>query len=1037
MKNESIYSFCYEQQKKYTQTHGPKTIVFIQVGKFYEAYATSTEGYPHLAELGPLLDIQYIRRDNSSNAKKRLKPNQFGIHCATISKKMDILIENNYTVVLFDQKKTSGTVIIRECAGVFTKGTRLSDKEQIDSSYLFSIYVSEEKQLHQSPALLAIGLSMIDVSTGKTICHEFYSNKLDKNFGLDELSRMLQTFNPVEIVIYFEPIKFDLVILQSIRSYLELDKYTQCYLYVKSNDPIDPIPPCSVDPLNLLTPEVKTIFYQNTFLSEIFSLNQQKSPLETLSLTKKPHATISIILLIKYIASHNVLLLKNILHPEIYIYNRHLILGNSAIEQLNIIDSNNLSSDCKLQSLFDVINRTSTPMGRRFLKENLFNPLSQQNKKLILRRYNFIEELIEKNIFTQLKTELKNIFDVERLHRRMAIGTIAPYEFYRLDTYYKSTNKILSILKNTSLSELFPKDTQKNFLSFQSSYEKIFDFDIMQNHNNYNEIKKSFLKPRTSKTIDKIQGKINSNESAIEAVRLYLNRMISSKENYVQTEHTDKLSYFYTTNKTNEKIIIEKLKKLNTIRIELEDKTIEFDKNEIKYPKQGKPRITVEAISPYATELFKLYSELREKIKIIFIDHILQIYEKNKYLMHEICNFIKMIDFLVSGAIVANEYFYSKPIIPSIDNIPSYIRVEEMRHAIVERLNKQTEFIPNDMILGNVPDMEIKPNGMILFGLNSAGKSVSMKSIGITVVLAQIGYFVPAKRFEYEPYMAIYARITGNDNILKGLSSFGLEMTELDSILIRTENLGESTLIIGDEVCRGTEIISAKSLVASAIISLAECNSTFIFSSHLHDIPDIDEIKNLKNLKICHLKSEFDKEKDCVIFDRKIRPGSGPSVYGMDVARNLIKNTTFINRAEIIKQRLMGELQVIPKIKNSSYNKDLAVKQCAICTYKPAKSTDKELDTHHINFQKDCLINGKIKNKEYLTKNELYNLVVLCRQCHEKVHRGVINIKSYMHTTIGPILNWVSNPMKDLVDDMSKLEQMEKNRSILIKYLIK
>ncbi|RYE13872.1 MAG: DUF1853 family protein, partial [Sphingobacteriaceae bacterium] len=116
---------------------------------------------------------------------------------------------------------------------------------------------------------------------------------------------------------------------------------------------------------------------------------------------------------------------------------------------------------------------------------------------------------------------------------------------------------------------------------------------------------------------------------------------------------------------------------------------------------------------------------------------------------------------------------------------------------------------------------KVGQNGIVLYGINSSGKTNLAKALGLSVILAQIGYYVPAESFTYEPYMAIYARITGNDNILKGLSSFAVEMTELDAIIKRTSKNGTNTLVIGDEVCRGTEETSGIAIVSSALIHLS------------------------------------------------------------------------------------------------------------------------------------------------------------------------------------------------------------------------
>lgn len=1436
-----IYLYYFDLQDKYSKIYGPKTIVFIQIGKFYEAYCTQKKGYVNLAELEPLLNIKYIRRDESDN-----KPSQFGINMVSTSKNMNIMIDKGYTIVLFNQKpQTNDEVIERECAGVFSPGTYISDRQMSDANYLLGVYIEEEKQLTGKKTLMAVGLTLVDLSTGKIMIHEFYSSQFDERFGLDELVRIMQTYRPTEIVLYYHPIVMDEEVIKYIKLYLELDKYRNYHFHIyfdkKGNDK-----------LHLLVEEDFKINYQNDFLSKIFDLNYQlslskkSSAIEILSLEKKSYATISLIIILKYVSEHNVLLLKNLSYPETYLYNKHLILGNNAIEQLNIIDSNSLEVyDHKIESLFDVINKTSTPMGRRFLKENLLNPLSQENKEFIKKRYDMIEILMADKFYKKIKEELKNIFDMERLHRSMAMGTIYPFQFYRLDRFYQSTTKIITLIKNCELKNCISNNTIKEFLSFQIDYNKEYDFEKLQNYSNFIEIDNSLFKKGIHAEVDKLQDKIDYIMSLIDSINSYLTGIISHKckkignKEILAMEFNEKEGYHFTINKTNESILKKEINKKDSFKIDLSiGERLEIKREDIIFKPlaKGRTKIFITPMLEQTLNLSTLKIKLTKMIKKIFVKSMLGYYSKHRVMMHQIANFVAEIDFLVSGAIVADSYFYCKPIIPSNDNIPSYFQTKKIRHAIIERLCVETEYIPNDMELGNVPDKKIDKriityesenegfnmnefmnkgkNGVVLFSINWAGKCVDpdqkilmydgtikkakyiqkgdllmgddsnprtvlgtcrgrgemykivpmrgksyivngphilclkssgyqsvqwdkkrqrycahwmenhvnrcknffvsnyedaidayiaaheflktvpsdkgkileisvedylqkpaywkrnyytyhvgvefpeqsveidpyiighwlgdetsgnteittkdieiveyygsyfedtelvinkkdeyhysivqknnkitiwknwfknslkkydlinnkhiphdylvnsrenrmkllaglidsdgsnhknmaieiiqknkkladdivylvnslgffcekkkcqkiytnskndpltgtyyriyimgndfselpllleykrptkvkqlkldyqissfkieelgmgkycgfeldgnhrflledftvthnssfMKSIGIAIILAQIGYYVPASEFIFEPYMALYARITGNDNIFKGLSSFALEMTELDAILMRTEQQGHSTLVIGDEVCRGTEDISGRAIVASALISLSECNSTFIFSSHMHNIQDIPEVKNLSNLRFFHLRAEYDEENDCIIFDRRLVPGSGPSVYGLMVAKYLIKNAKFVNRAEIIKKRLMSEKEISIPTKKSNYNKKLLITNCAICHYAPILPHHKELETHHIHFQSDCKSDGKIIKKPYLHKNMLYNLAVLCRKCHIAVHKGEIIINGYADTTMGPMLDYRVDSNKKISNEIKKIAKLK------------
>ena len=147
-----------------------------------------------------------------------------------------------------------------------------------------------------------------------------------------------------------------------------------------------------------------------------------------------------------------------------------------------------------------------------------------------------------------------------------------------------------------------------------------------------------------------------------------------------------------------------------------------------------------------------------------------------------------------------------------------------MRHALIEHLNKEEAYVPNDISL------EVDKNGMLLYGTNAVGKSSLIKSIGISIVLAQSGMFVPCSSFVYFPYKSVFTRILGNDNIFKGLSTFAVEMCELRTILT---NCCENSLVLGDELCSGTEIDSALAIFASGVNYLCKKKATSVSYTHL------------------------------------------------------------------------------------------------------------------------------------------------------------------------------------------------------------
>ena len=266
--------------------------------------------------------------------------------------------------------------------------------------------------------------------------------------------------------------------------------------------------------------------------------------------------------------------------------------------------------------------------------------------------------------------------------------------------------------------------------------------------------------------------------------------------------------------------------------------------------------------------------------------------------------------------------------------------------------------------------------------------------------MSQAGLYVPATYYKFSPYHVLYTRITGNDNLFKGLSSFALEMVELKAILKRATN---KTLVIGDEVCRGTEHISGNAIVASTIINLAKSDSSFIFATHLHELANMERIKKLDKVKSYHLSISYDSKTDEIIYDRKLKEGSGDNIYGITVARHIIHDKEFIDLAIEIKNELLETHDSIISGKTSKYNSQLYIYQCQICGQKDKLgqiSSVSNLETHHINFQKDC-IDGFVKNKLHIRKNDKSNLVVLCSDCHDKIHNNTIQIDGTIMSSSG------------------------------------
>ena len=235
-----------------------------------------------------------------------------------------------------------------------------------------------------------------------------------------------------------------------------------------------------------------------------------------------------------------------------------------------------------------------------------------------------------------------------------------------------------------------------------------------------------------------------------------------------------------------------------------------------------------------------------------------------------------------------------------------------LRHPIIESNDERGIYVPNDVFLGTNNQTEhnhITLNasdgedvlGTLLYGINSSGKSSLMKSIGLSVVLAQAGFFVPAVELRFGLYDKLFTRIVSQDNLYKGLSTFAVEMMELKNIFNRAN---ERSLVLGDEISQGTETESALAIVSSAILKLISLKSTFIFATHLHQLGSIPQLQKLQNLIFLHLGIKYDESNDSLIYNRVLQLGMGDSLYGLEFAKSLHMDKEFLTMAQSIRENL-------------------------------------------------------------------------------------------------------------------------------------
>jgi len=383
------------------------------------------------------------------------------------------------------------------------------------------------------------------------------------------------------------------------------------------------------------------------------------------------------------------------------------------------------------------------------------------------------------------------------------------------------------------------------------------------------------------------------------------------------------------------------------------------------------------ALQQANTKLLKLRDALENLVNIHLADACLAISEAGALLWSLAEQWVSHVDGTQCIAKVSKERGFSCPI---IEDGTSGIDIINLRHPLVEATASRISYVKHNVSLNK--------NGWLIYGMNASGKSTLMKATGLCVLLAQAGCFVPAQLMRLRPFHAVYTRILNQDNLFAGLSSFAVEMSELRDIL---RNADEHTLVLGDELCAGTESISAQALVASGIQWLIKRNSCFMFATHLHDLP---QLIDTTRVEVWHLHVEYDSQTKKLIYDRSLRKGNGSTLYGLEVARAMDLPSEFIEQALENRHRIMGSSKQ-EEAQSSSWNTSIVRKECEVCK----KVIQSDLEVHHIQHRASAH-NQILGDGTHM--NDKRNLIVICQMCHDEVHAGTMEIGELKVTSDGP-----------------------------------
>ena len=967
----SMYEEYFFLTEKHRKEQGDKTVVLLNCGIFYEIYGYADNAGniigSDIVEVCQICDLACTEKSKMKYKNQTLY--QAGFRDFVADKFLNMIIDGGYTAVMYiqtDEINVKTKKKIRKLEAIHSAGTYIPI-ETIDyklNNHLMVLWLEKgnfRQKAGNKQEAIVYGMSLLNVYNGKTYMYEqMITETKIQSTTFDELEKNISIFRPSEIVLIHNLPNTSIHVIKQ-------------YSGINHGNP-------TIHEYTFDREDVKNCAKQSYIrhiLTNQFGDNTWESCEE---FQMYPYAVQSFCFLIHFIQTRNANLIRRIEMPIFQNKSSYMTLANHTLRQLNILldHEEHGRSYGHLSSVGSFLNKCTCVMGRRKFQYLLTHP--SHDKVWLQQEYAMMNKMFSEDAYPMidpLRKQIGKIRDLEKTGKLLLNRKLSPSNVYQL---YESVEHVQQI--NLCLAEMqWLTQYLCDDLCMETQTQQLIEFltsklrmDICKTSVNKTTYETNIIQPGVSHFLDKTLEELEIREKQLHTIETFFNKMYNhlakpkTQTDVIKVIASEKniVSMQLTKTRTD---VLKKGTKVSPIKL---DYNIEFEWKEVQFLNTNKTNneISFPFLERICRDITRIKNELNSLINEVFLQVLTELEECYYGHIENISMFVAGLDVLLTKCYLADKYHYSCPTMPTDHTTQSFIEAEGMRHVLIEQLQQDELYVSNDITLG-----KDKTNGILLYGTNAVGKSSLIKSIGICVIMAQAGMFVPCSEFYYEPYTAIYSRIIGNDNLFKGLSTYAVEISELRTIL---QNADANSLVLGDELCSGTETVSALSVVMASLIALHKKQSSFILASHFHELVHYDELKSCENIQLKHMEVYYDKDNDCLVYDRKLKNGSGQRTYGLEVCKSLYFPEDVLTNAYQIRQKYHPEFQGFLSQKQTHYNAKKIKDQCEMC-----QSTE-NLEIHHLQEQHKANAKGFIGGQFH--KNHPANLVTLCEKCHDEFH---------------------------------------------------
>jgi len=936
-----MYDEYINAYKHHSSTYGADTAVFYQVGKFFEFYDwVNPDGETHtsMRRFTDILGVRVtVRKGDGPNKTDGLFA---GVPEQSLHKYAALLTRAKWTVVVYEQvKDTKGSVKSRDVTRILTPGTHV-EAATASAVWIGGVWLQSPAWGSQDPPVFAT--MALDLTTGKSLTYEGSASGKRTSWTSDDIFHFFQVYLPKECIVWWKGDTVDTPSVETLQRQFGL-------------------PGIRIQILSGQQGGLENSTVREEFLLKTLSVRSLLPVRQALALDQAPCTERLLCSILSRVKEQYPSGLNRIPAPSQWIPQDHLSLGNQALFQLNVV------APQMEDSVLGLFQKTYTVFGRRAMRNRILYP--KANPVELLNRYEEIQSLIDMDpvLKERLHTNLKQIEDLPRLHRRLSEGEITPSEILLLDKSYICAERLMSTLYDSKLA----KSDTWHFHTITEAMSAVFSVEKAAAAS---EDAFCFV-TGCAPEVDRVEGTIANLFSALDDCLRKIQVWANLPADSIRLEFREVMGPTITGPKAA----------MNSISLAIRSKEnppypgIQFQQ------KKSSSQLEIPFLENTFQQILRARGELQRAVRQTLPKLCSRIADACLEIWNSLEEWVATIDVTNTLATVSIQNGFVRP---DLVDGPSFVEITGLRHPLIEAMKTRVEYVKHNVSLGAEGS-----NGWLVYGMNASGKSSLMKAVGIALILAQAGSYVPTTTFRFSPFRTLFTRILNTDNLWAGLSSFAVEMTELREIL---QNAGSHSLVLGDEICSGTESVSATAIVAASITHLHQHQAKFIFATHLHSLLDIPSLKELSRLSVWHLKVRYDPVTDRLIYERTLEPGAGSSLYGLEVARAMNLPEEVLSLAHGFRRGLLGTVSDMDA-PGSDWNTGIQRKECELCKC----AIVRDLEVHHIRPRREANAHGVFEDGAQ--QDHMRNLIVVCSTCHDRHHAGLLTIAPIVQTSDGPI----------------------------------